>query len=104
MEKHHFRADPFWVILEFLLARVLDFLPLAKKMGNPILFEIGLYLHTALGLFLNQAPQNMLILIEIEPLALDMQCWYSYLMLFREEDIYNLESCIRVTSNFFNFL
>ena len=36
-------------------------------------------------------------------LALPMQCWYSYLMLFQEEDIYDLESCIRVTLNFFNF-
>ena len=36
-------------------------------------------------------------------LVLDMQCWYSYLMLFKEKDIYDLESCIGVALNFFNF-
>ena len=33
-----------------------------------------------------------------------MQCWYLFIfMLFREKGIYDLESCIRVTSNFLVF-
>ena len=56
------------------------------------------------GLFLNRAPPNILISIEIELLVLDMQCWYLFIfMLFREKGIYDLESCIRVTSNFLVF-
>ena len=77
-------------------------MPLAKKMENPKFFEIRPHLHTDPDAFLNRAPQNILISIEIEPLVLDMQCWYSYLMLFREEDIYDLESCTRITLNFFS--
>ena len=56
------------------------------------------------GIFLNRAPKIILLSIKIEPLVLDMQCWYSYLLLFREKDIYDLESCIGVTLNFLNFL
>ena len=48
-------------------------------------------------------PQNILLLIEIEPLVLDMRCSYSLLMIFREEDTYDLES-YKATLNFFNFL
>ena len=45
-------------------------MPLAKKMGNPFFFfEIGPHLHTAPEAFLNRSPQNILILIEIEPLV-----------------------------------
>ena len=98
------RADPFWVILEFQLAWVLDFCLRPKKWENQNLFEIRLHLHIVPGAFLNRAPQNTLMLIEIKSLVLDMQCWYSYLMLFGEEDIYDLESCIRITLNFLNFL
>ena len=98
------RADPFWVILEFQLAWVLDVCLWPKKWEIQTFFEIGPNLPTAPGAFLNRAPQNILISIEIEPLVLDTQCWYSCLMLFRVEDIYDLESCIGVTLNFFNFL
>ena len=80
------------------------FLSLAKKMGNPDFFKKSDPIYLLYWTFFNCTPQNTLILIEIEPLVLDMQCWYSYLMLFREEDIYDLESCNRVTLNFFNFL
>ena len=95
------RADPFRVILEFQLAWVLDFCLWPKKWEIQNVFEIGPHLHIAPGAFLNRAPKIILISIEIQPLVLDMQCWYSYLMLFREEDIYDLESCIGVTLNFF---
>ena len=95
------RADPFRVILEFRLAWVLDFCLWPKKWEIQNVFEIGPYLPTAPGAFLNRAPKIILISIEIEPLVLDIQCWYSYLMLFTEEDIYDLKSCIRVTLNFF---
>ena len=57
------------------------------------------HLPTVPRAFLNQAPQNILTAIEIGPLVLDMQCWYSNLMLFREKDIYYLESCIGGTVN-----
>ena len=66
-------------------------------MRNLNFFEIGPRLHTAPEVFLNRVPQNILISIEIEPLVLAMQCWYSYIMLSGDEDIYDLESCIRVT-------
>ena len=98
------RADPFWVILEFQLAWVYDFCLWPKKWEIQNFFEIGPHLHTAPGVFLNRAPQNTLILIELVQLVQDMQCWYSYLMLLREEDIYDLESCIRITLNFFFFV
>ena len=67
-----FRSDPSRAILEFQLAWVLDF-SFGKKMGNPNFFEIIPHLPTAPGAFLNRAPQNILISIEIEPLVLDMQ-------------------------------
>ena len=98
----HSRADPFWAILEFQLAWALGFRLWPKKMRNPI-FEIVPHLHTAPRAFLICIPPNILISIEIDPLMLDMQCWYSYLMLFREKDIHDLESCIRITLSFFNF-
>ena len=76
---------------------------LAKKMGNSIK-KIGPRLPTAPGAFLNGAPQKILISIQIKPEVLDMQCWYLYLMLFTEEDMYDLGSCIGVTLNFCNLL
>ena len=66
-------------------------------MGNQIFFEIGPHLPTVPGGFLNRVSQNMLISIEIKPLLPNMNCWYSYLVHFREEDINDLESCIWVT-------
>ena len=77
---------------------------MAKKIGNPEFFVIGPHLPTAPGAFLNRTPQKILISKEIEPLVLDMQRWYSYLTLSKNKDIYDLESCIRITLNFFNFL
>ena len=65
------RADPFRVILEFQLARMLEFCLWPKK-GNPKFFEIGFIYLLPPGLFLNCASQNILISIEIEPLELDM--------------------------------
>ena len=65
---------------------------------------MGLHSPTAPGAVFNRVLQNILISIEIEPLVLDMQYWYSYLMLVGEEDIYDLESCIGVTLNFFDVL
>ena len=47
------------------------FLPLAKKWVIQIFFEIGPHLPTAPEAFLNRAFKNILISIEIEPLALD---------------------------------
>ena len=91
------RADPFWVILEFHLAWVLAYCLGPKKWEFENFFEIGPHLHAAHGAFLDCAPKNILILIEIEPLVLDIQCCYSYVMLFREEDIYDHEHCIRVS-------
>ena len=88
------RADTFRIILEFQLAWVLDFHLWPKKWEIQNFFEIGPHLHTAPKAFLNRTPKIILMSIEIEPLVLDMQCCYSYLMLFREEDIYDLESCI----------
>ena len=83
---------------------MLDFCFWPKKREIQNFCEIRPHLPTAPGAFLNRAPQTILILIGIESLVLDMQCFYSYLMLFREKDIYDLESCIRVTLNFLNFL
>ena len=80
---------------------MLNFCIWPKKWKIQNFFVIGTHLPSAPGAFLNRAPQNILILIEIEPLVLDMQCWYSYLTLFTEEDIYDLENCIGVTLNFF---
>ena len=66
------RADPFRVILDFPLAWVLDFCHWPKKWEIQFFFEIGLHLPTAPGVFLNRAPQNKLILIEIEPSVLNI--------------------------------
>ena len=100
----HIRAGPFWVILEFQLAWVLHFCLWPKEMGNPKFFRNRTPFTYCPGAFLNRAPQNILISIEIEPFELNMQYWYSYLMFFGEKDINDLESCFRVTSNFFSFL
>ena len=77
---------------------------LGQKNGKSKFFEIGPHLPTVPGGFLNRVSQNILISIEIESLVPDMYCWYSYLVHFREEDINDVESCIRVTLNFLNFL
>ena len=55
-------------------------------MANPNFFEIGPRLDPAPGAFLNRAPSNLRILIKLVLLALDTQCWYSFLLFFREED------------------
>ena len=94
------RPEPFWVILEFQFAWVLDFCLYPKKLEIQYFFAVGPHLPTAPGAFLNCTSQNILILIEIEPLELDMQCWYSYLMLFGEGDIHDLENCIRLLQIF----
>ena len=65
---------------------------------------MGLHSPTAPGAVFNRVPQNILISIKIEPLVLDVQYWYSYLMLVREEDIYDIQSCIGVTLNFLDVL
>ena len=66
------KADPISVILEFQLAWVLDFCLWPKKWEIRKFFEIGPHLLTAPAAFLNRAPKNILISIEIEPLVLDM--------------------------------
>ena len=55
-------------------------------MRNPNFFEIGPRLDTAPGAFLNCAPSNLRILIKLVLLELDMQCWYSFVLFFGEED------------------
>ena len=71
----HSRTDPFWVILEFQLARVLDFCLWPKKWEIQFFFESGLHLPSAPKTFLSRALQNILISTEIEPLVLYKQCW-----------------------------
>ena len=88
----------------FQLAWVLDFCLWPEKWEMQISFEIGSHLANAPEASLNRATQNILIPIEIEPLVLDMKCWYSYLKLFREEYIYDLESCIVFFLIFCNLL
>ena len=82
---------------------MLDFCLWPKKWEIQNFFEIVYHSPTALGAFLNHASQKILLSIEIEPLVVDVQCWWSYLMLFREEDIFDLESCTGVTLNFLKF-
>ena len=72
-------------------------------MGNAIFFEIGPRLDTAPVAFSNRAPSNLRILIKLVFLVLDTKCWYSFLLLFREENNGDLLFSIRVTFNFLNF-
>ena len=51
------RADPFWVILEFQLAWVLDFCIWPKQWKIQKFFEIGPHLPTAPKVFLNHTPK-----------------------------------------------
>ena len=57
-----------------------------KKLEIQNFFEIGPRLDTAPWAFLYRAPSNLRILIKLVLLVLDMQCWYSFLLFFREED------------------
>ena len=59
-------------------------------MGIQNFFEIGPRLDAAPGAFSNRAPSNLRILIKLVLLVLDTQCWYSFLLFFRQEDNGNL--------------
>ena len=96
----HSRADPFWAVLEYQLDWVLDFCLWPKKWEIQSFFEIVPHLHSAPRAFLIFTPKYINI-DRNRPINARYAMLVFIFNVFREKDIYDLESCIRITFNFF---
>ena len=72
-------------------------------MGNPF-FLIGSHLPTASWAFIELHPQKYTNNNKKRTISAGYTMLVLIFNAFREEDIYDIESCIRATLNFFNFL
>jgi len=84
------RADPFRANFLFHLAWVINFCLRSKYWEIQNFFEIGPHLDPAPTAFLFQFPPNMLSSIDLVIIEIDMSCWYSFSLFFREKDRYTL--------------